>query len=657
MKIEQMLHGYDNGHRLLSGSMILKSRADMDTIATLSDWSEYVAGSGSESSYVTAYPLRESGYYVIAKTWYANEMKRPGCVWTHSLLLSFDMLNGIDDFKRISSLFVRPSGENGLDDYSHQIDYENRHYTRDDYKPLKVDRETATLVMASFLRTKNVSLIFGGIPNNHPYEELMLGAMNAIPMEMLQFVSWTTGTGYSRKLEGKSFTCQIISSSSEALKKAKVDESDPWISFVTDALMLGDVNEGQLIRMFADDIRDNACYYVAIVRVLYTLEDYMQTGKDGGDRFRDVFEIIAKSFPTKDLGRTIKKLCSSKSFSDRYCNDNTFFYHFATLSLNGVFDEEDTSINQRWEQFIETNHDEYVKLLGSICDSGSVNEWGMKVLKESVDNLTEHDLTNLIENDYHLFSTIAHLAPKILDRISWEAITHVNVEKLLPLILDERTQGGFTQWDSLFRSLLKNEVEINLQLARLVFTNVDEAPSILLTFVNKDATRFVSPVMEDPLSKKADEVLKWLAGVEKITDNVAYAIMKSVNEHSPAVVSSGSKVWEPFLKLQYHSLRAELYAYLFVLSFNWVSEPTALELMRMAFEPLYKLEFSGNLSYSSWSRIALYMEPVMIWDEWDKCKKMRKTVVKRLARAGADKSVLVHYTTDNELNEQLMSMW
>ena len=109
MKIEQLLHGYDNGHRLLAGSVLLKNNIEMDAVATLSDWSEYVAPGGGESSYVTAYPLKESGYYVIAKTWYADEMKRPGCVWTHSLLISFDVLNHIDDFKRLSILFKKSS--------------------------------------------------------------------------------------------------------------------------------------------------------------------------------------------------------------------------------------------------------------------------------------------------------------------------------------------------------------------------------------------------------------------------------------------------------------------------------------------------------------------------------------------------------------------
>lgn len=652
-----MLHGYDNGHRLLAGSVILKSSADMDTIATLSDWSEYVAGDGRESSYVTAYPLRESRYYVIAKTWYAGEMKRPGCVWTHSLLIPFDLLNSIDDFKRISSLFERPSEGKDFEYYSRQIDYENKQYTKKDYQPLTVERGTAALVLASFLTAKNSSLLIGGASNNHPYEELMLGAMTAVPMQMMQYVSWTTGTGYSRKLEGKPLTCQIISGPSENLNSADVNETLPWISYVVDALMEGDVNQGQLIRMFAEDVSDNVEHYAAIVSVLYTLEDYLKTGKNGEERYREVFEIIAKAFPTKAEGRIIKKICASKNFSSRYCNDKTFFYLFATLPIDGVFDGGDTNVDQRWAKYIETNRDEFLCLLNDICESGKANEWGMNVLRESVDALLVSDVTSLVANDYHLFDTITHLAPRMLDKIEWESLSKENVEKLLPLILDERTRNGFTHWVSLFKALLEKGVEITWPLASVVFDYSDEVVKILLDFVNGESSRYVNQVLGMQLVKHSGEVMKWLAGTERITENVAYAIINCVDEKAPAVVSFGAMVWKPFLGLQYHNLRAEVYSYLFALSFNWPSDQNALELMRMAVEPIHKLELIGKLSYSNWSRIAPYMEPVKIWEEWDKCKKIRKTVVTRLKRAGVDKSILANFTSDRELNEQLMKMW
>ena len=91
--IHQMLHGYKLGHNYIQGSIVLPSTHDMDKIATLSDWSEYV-GINNERDYITAYPLDESPFYIIAKTWYADEMRRPGCVWTHSLLIHKDDLTG-----------------------------------------------------------------------------------------------------------------------------------------------------------------------------------------------------------------------------------------------------------------------------------------------------------------------------------------------------------------------------------------------------------------------------------------------------------------------------------------------------------------------------------------------------------------------------------
>ena len=79
--------------------------------------------------------------------------------------------------------------------------------------------------------------------------------------------------------------------------------------------------------------------------------------------------------------------------------------------------------------------------------------------------------------------------------------------------------------------------------------------------------------------------------------------------------------------------------------------------MRMAVYQLHTLQANKKLGYSNWSHIAPYMESVMIWDEWDNCKKMRKTVVKRLKRAGADANVLENYTPDGELNAELKRMW
>lgn len=105
--VDQTLHGYQDGHRLLEASVQLP-RDDEREMLALSDLSGRSIQSGYEET-VTGYPLLHSGKFAIAKTWYASEMERPGCVWTHSILIDFADLAIVPDLHSILSLFTRPS--------------------------------------------------------------------------------------------------------------------------------------------------------------------------------------------------------------------------------------------------------------------------------------------------------------------------------------------------------------------------------------------------------------------------------------------------------------------------------------------------------------------------------------------------------------------
>ena len=188
IQIHQMLHGYNQGHNLIQSSIVLPSSEDMDCMATLSDWSEYV-NPQDEADYITIYPLKNSEYYVISKTWYANEMKRPGCVWTHSLLISFHQLSQIADYRVFIDMFVRPQNGN----------YE--FYAT----PLQVE---STLEYESSLFNNNLiipslPIIYNELINRHPqvfriehkslfYQYFCLLLMNYFPYQILCQLSFRT---------------------------------------------------------------------------------------------------------------------------------------------------------------------------------------------------------------------------------------------------------------------------------------------------------------------------------------------------------------------------------------------------------------------------------------------------------------------------------
>jgi hypothetical protein len=109
LRIHQALHGYSDGHRQLACSASISPK-DARLMLVMSD----VSGPGVAQtglSYLTGYPLAESGLYALSMTWPAPEMPRPGCVWTHTLLIGFSDLAALDAPSLLSDLFRRPSLE------------------------------------------------------------------------------------------------------------------------------------------------------------------------------------------------------------------------------------------------------------------------------------------------------------------------------------------------------------------------------------------------------------------------------------------------------------------------------------------------------------------------------------------------------------------
>lgn len=119
VKIHQALHGYTDGHRQLACSVSLPTK-DARLMLVMSD----VSGPGIASlglPYLTGYPLAESGMYALARTWPAPEMSRPGCVWTHTLLIGFADLATLVSPSAITELLQRPTTKAPLHAYSTDV--------------------------------------------------------------------------------------------------------------------------------------------------------------------------------------------------------------------------------------------------------------------------------------------------------------------------------------------------------------------------------------------------------------------------------------------------------------------------------------------------------------------------------------------------------
>lgn len=86
LRIESQIHGYREGHQMLSASASL-SKHDQLLIDRLSDMAGPLRPGEMFEPYLSGYPLPSRDYYVLARTVQDLEVSRAGCVRTWSLLI------------------------------------------------------------------------------------------------------------------------------------------------------------------------------------------------------------------------------------------------------------------------------------------------------------------------------------------------------------------------------------------------------------------------------------------------------------------------------------------------------------------------------------------------------------------------------------------
>lgn len=104
--VQQALHGYSDGHRLLAAS----TKLDSESARQLSMLTDLATLSSREfDGYLSGFFLEQARMYAFAKTWFAYEVPRPGCVWTHTLLIHENELGDVQHLRALVTAFNRPS--------------------------------------------------------------------------------------------------------------------------------------------------------------------------------------------------------------------------------------------------------------------------------------------------------------------------------------------------------------------------------------------------------------------------------------------------------------------------------------------------------------------------------------------------------------------
>lgn len=199
--IHQCLYGYDDGHRLLSSSLILDYKTQLELLKK-SDIAPNISEM-PKGGYYSGFPIVSEKKYVLMKTWEASEMSRPGCVWSHILLISFSDLEFIRSLESLDSFLRRPEEARLVPSfYSKAIHMENNKH----YNP--------NVIMDEMKFLEIVNLVYGSTPRQ-PY----IYSQNPIDYMRDVYLAWSQQWPKLRRSFTFSTTGILNSSSIESYKK------------------------------------------------------------------------------------------------------------------------------------------------------------------------------------------------------------------------------------------------------------------------------------------------------------------------------------------------------------------------------------------------------------------------------------------------------
>lgn len=648
IELQQMLHGYKLGHNYVQGSIILPSNHDMDKIATLSDWSEFVDKSG-ERDYITAYPLLESPYYVIAKSWYADEMRRPGCVWTHSLLIQRNEMEKITDYRQLMTLFKRPVvDKEDFSDYSKTIVLNEKAVYQDSkgYPSLSVAKVSE--LYAAMLSPQPVSILKE--VDNTELQKLLLALYNYLPSGLLWQSSLCSGTSLPRSYEGQLLSLQFVTH--DGGNVIYLSNKIPYQGSQLVAVSL--LNEQRqlpmLIRHFEAELGDDVHRLQGFLEVVVLVNRVCKNEEEKRQVLLSILSQLSDTFPQPTDGDSIKRSVLQPSLAKDFGGEEKFLYTVSTINVSS-FTEEQIGYTKRMH---DLSSEQFLSLLKQLYSSENMNAWGMQTVK-SIDHFVSFaEIAWLRQSDRVFFQTIISNNTELLNQTVWEDFSKEELESALSIFSDREVVKGFKHWGELFKTLLELKVPIASELAKMVLSHDEECVNEYLTYINQEEHYPQLPVSKE-LEFYPDTVLTWLSGVSYITHEVAYVLMNSIDESSLLVKNRGSKIWIPYVNSLNEKAPIQYYVFLYILSFNW-QDRDALSYLRKAFYPIHTLLAQDKLDYSLWYRIEPYTEHMFL-TFWDKCKKMRKMVIRRLKDAGYPKTEVANYTPDAQTNKWLINEW
>ena len=639
--IHQALHGYSDGHRLLRSSLRLGRVAERE-LAILTDLSGSTGGE-SFQSYLTGYPVPGEEFYALSRTWPAPEMPRPGCVWTHTLLIGFKALREIRQLAGLCEFMRFPEDSTDFSAYENPIDADalTTRWRAPNSNPS--EREYAAAIAQALYLPEPHPIAFV-VEEASEVETALLAIWSQQWRSLAQRFRFCTGAINPRTVGGRAFDIQFVPRAflrSSRWKQAQVEVhqltshlevAQSWLEVLVRDLFISTQTElRDFLWRAGEEFGGHREFLAPIVCVF----ERASACASGNVPMSEVVELIASRFPSQQSGVVLKRLllgANSARAGFLFCgfDDEALLRELLECSEPAAFDARSLEIRSRsavgwserrlsWETLKEALWKGVSSPVAREILSGAATAMVAEQFEEA----------RAIEG---LIPALAEANPGFLEKEeAWSG--SVSEQRALAARLGTNDAVGLAA-QRVVGAMLAARSDAAAHDAIAAFG--ENGVWAVLDWINQsggdEAGVGVGRQWISTLRRWPEAVVGWVSRTTELNRESLRALPRILEPRGPEVQRLEPQVWLSRLQKAGADTksRADLSVDAFFLTIGLTcTGEAARQIVCLSFDPVHKAILDRRVSGRTWEALAGLVDELPWWERWDRGEALRRTVARR----------------------------
>lgn len=658
------LHGYAHGHRQLALSRPL-SKSSQRTLLALSDMSGPSMLSGFET-YLTGYPLGSDALFAFAKTWYAREMERPGCVWTHTLLFDYAIVGAISNLNDLIPHFRRPTKGEPLEVYERPLDIRDLSAARSE-RSLPSHDVVCHVLSTLYSEDRPVFLL---VNDPASFEQLICTIWSQQWPRLRRSFSFCTGAIASRSVDRKVLDLQVIPvrNARDAIRQvpdcAVIDgdsesgmtPSVAWVELATKDLLS---QHWLLLRDFlwqyGSKKNPKRSSFGQFARAFSSVQDYTSKTLSSEGLVSEIASIFSDPSEARRLKSALFGEASRQTLLIGL-EESELLKVLALTPHQEAFDSDALELRPRAKRYWK--HDPHrAKSLAHLVGEGTSGPLCEAINSGFAESIQVRELISLATEDPELLVAFVASNPTLATNAElWESPG--NIQQLLARMLASNVPVTHKACNGIVHAQLAACTGF---VAEIMATWLESAlVGIVLDWLDSTDARDAHPLdpsWERVLGCRLQDVAAWLNAQDEIRSSTVAILTRFLSPRARELQAVDPHVWFRFARRARTELRprelTDAMAFILVLGLESESA-TGPELARISFPIVYRAAKERNLSERSWKQLQRVMQRRRPFDQ---CQSLRNGLIERAAAFGWSTRSFLSCVEDTQILNALLGRW